>query len=509
LVRGGWRFEDDARGPVGRPFPAFGLRTPLVVLDSLSVVPGAGGDPSAFRSGLVTVSPAVPPRSGKPEPRSVFGYVNGDFGQDETVLSGERADSRNHLRIDAVNVHRDSIGGYDLSGRHLWSVAIGRKFGPHEISGTLRQAGEAERLQGGEEQMARGAAGSLSHEWRRDRWHALTTLSRQWVESESFGGTLEPRTRRDAQEVRVRTAADRGTPVRRMGASLDWSRAQVGRNGASAYLNRSNEVWVGTWWRDAVPGRTTLLELGGGHNGGVDRLEMAPRARVDWTRPHGRLSLWGARVLEPVWHDLAPGERGFLQNTWAVGAEAGGDSDRGTATLSVLAGRTRDRVLLARLPLEEQWLRAGQTRDPDPWNFALISANGATRLGPIGIGAEGVTVLRDRNARQARVDPEATGRGWVSWAFRAFTGDLGVRLRLEAEGIGPRVTDEAVPQELAGYVSGGFMARGTIGDASMTLRVRNLEDIRRPDIWIDRYTGRPALGPGRELRLSLGWKLRN
>ena len=174
-----------------------------------------------------------------------------------------------------------------------------------------------------------------------------------------------------------------------------------------------------------------------------------------------------------------------------------------------MAGRTRDRVLIARLPLDEQWLRAGQARDPSAWNFAQFSGRGTGIAGPFDLGAEASGLVSARGARQGRVDPAVTGRAWAGFSFRAFTGDLGVNLRAELDAIGPRATDETTPRPLPGFASSAAAVRLMLGDVVVTVGARNLEDRRRPDVWIDPATGQPALGPGRELRVSAGVKLFN
>jgi hypothetical protein len=505
-VRGAWVFEDGRRGAIVRPFPGLSVSRPLLVMDSLNARAGGGSDPSAFRTGLVSVAPYTSVKTGAP--RSFFGFVNGDYGQNDIVLSAMREDPRSHVWIDALGGNRSTGGPYDEAGRHAWSFGLGKAFGEHELNATYRHAAEASRLLGGEEETARGASGGIEHIWRRDSWRTRLSLGRQWDERESFGSTLDPRSRRDAQEARVTGEVERDIGTRRVGGIVDWSRAQVARQGTGTgeFLARADLTWVGAWYRDTRPGRTIDLGLGGGGPGGVDRVELAPRARVDWQRERSRFSLWGSRMLEPAWHDLAPGQHAFLQNTWALGAEAARDR---FGSISLLAGRTIDRVVVARLPLTDQWLRLGQRRDPDPWNFALVTARTATKPRALTLGAEGSFLVRDSHALQARVDPAATGTAWAIWSFHAFRGDLGVRVRLELDGIGPRVTDEVVPRDLPGFLTSGLSAGFSLADVVITLRVSDLENRRQSDIWVDSRTGLPAVGPARDLSLRMGWKLLN
>ena len=66
-----------------------------------------------------------------------------------------------------------------------------------------------------------------------------------------------------------------------------------------------------------------------------------------------------------------------------------------------------------------------------------------------------------------------------------------------------------MPHRLPSYTSLGGAAVLTLSDATLTLRVRNLEDRPQPQVWISAATGRPAQGPGTELRVSFAWRLFN
>jgi hypothetical protein len=105
------------------------------------------------------------------------------------------------------------------------------------------------------------------------------------------------------------------------------------------------------------------------------------------------------------------------------------------------------------------------------------------------------------------VDPSYGARVTLEVAFRPFGNDLDVTLRTEADGVGPRESEAAVPRTLDGYASLGIAGVFSLGDAVLTLRIRNLENQERPETWIDSATGREALGVGRELRLVFSWKM--
>jgi hypothetical protein len=105
------------------------------------------------------------------------------------------------------------------------------------------------------------------------------------------------------------------------------------------------------------------------------------------------------------------------------------------------------------------------------------------------------------------VDPPYGARVALEGGFRPFGNDLDVTLRAEVDGVGPRESEAAVPRTLDGYASFGVSGTFSIGDAVLTLRVRNLENRVRPETWIDSASGREALGVGRELRLAFSWKM--
>jgi len=508
-ARGGWRLFDPVRAPEGGPFPGLlAALPPLAAYDSLAVDPLSPPAASGPAGALVWVRPVADEGPGADRPNAIFAITNGDFGLDETSLTARRGGDLGRIHLESFAARRGPAGPFGESGRHRWSVGLGRRFGSHDFSATFRHAGLAARLRSGEEQVARGASGRLAWSRERPQDRFELAISRQWDAHESFGATLSPLARRDAQEVRVEGGAQRRSGSRRYGARVDWHRALVRRAGASPVATYGGDDWGSLFAADETPARSVQVELGGGRIGARDRYELAPAVRADWRSGRRRLELWGRRLLEPVWHDLAPGERNFLQRTWAVGAGASG-GERAQGALRAMAGRTRDRALLARLPLEEQWLRAGIARDRDAWHFAQLWGEGRVRRGGWTAGGEASALLRDAGARQARLDPAWTARAYGQWEFATFGGDLGVRARLEADAIGERWSDEASPRRLAGFVTGHATLGFAIGDARVTLRVRNLENGTHEEVWIDGTTGLPAVAPPREFRMAIAWRLRN
>jgi len=78
-----------------------------------------------------------------------------------------------------------------------------------------------------------------------------------------------------------------------------------------------------------------------------------------------------------------------------------------------------------------------------------------------------------------------------------------VTFRLDGALVGPRESESVSPRRLDGYVTSGASAIVTLGDAMVVLRMNNLENQRHEEAWIDLATGREALGPAREMRLSV------
>jgi len=509
LIRGGWSFGEGDGSAESLPFPGLAAsRRGLPAIDSLTVTPGDMSPRSDLRDGLSQVEPAPLFYPGG-KPRSVFAAGLGDFGVNEALLSADRGDSRGHIHIEVRDGNRAGAGPFGLAGRHLWSVGLAKEFGGHELSGIFRQSGIGAELKSGEEQAVRGASGVLGWKWSNPHWNSSVRLSRQWDEHESFDGTLNPYSRRDAQDVRALGTLEHVGERQRLGASVDWSRSQVLRAGGDAFRANSEDGWAKAWWNHDAGNRHDALELGGGHSGGANQYGIAPRARVEWKSPLSRLALWGARVLTPAWADLAPGQTPFLQSTWALGADAEIGTRASNGALTVMAGRTKDRILLARLPLEEQWLRAGQSRDPDPWEFGLFVGRARREVGHWKLTGEGTALVRDNSAIQARVDPSLTGRVALDFAFKAFQGDLGVVIGGQVDGIGSRSTDETTPRPLPAITTYGATLGLTISDFVATFRVRDLEDRIYQDVWIDSQTGQPARGLGREMLFSFSWKLFN
>ena len=509
LVRGAWSFDDPAQPPEGRPFPGLvAALPPLSGYDSLTAEPGRALDSAGPERSLGVVRPLTA-RDPAGKPRAVFQFMNGDFGLDETGLTAERGGDAGHVRIEAFSGKRGEVGPYGEEGRHRWSAMLGRRFGAGELSGSYRQAALAARLQSGEEQTARGGSGRVDWKSVYGGWSTAVGAARQWDSHESFGATLDPPSRRDAQELNVTGSTSRPFGLHELGFSGDWNHGRVARRDTAATGVNHDDVWGTAWLTSTGPLSRWTAELGGGRIGATGALEFAPALRFQRTFGARRLELWAGRLLEPVWSDVADHGPGFLQSTWTAGAGWLRQSPTTLLHLRAIGGHTHDRAVVARLPLEEQWLRDGIRRDPNPWQFVELWGEARWSRGVWLLGAEGFGLVKKSDPLQPRVDPDWTASGWAEWGFHAFKGDLGVRLRAGAEGVGEHDTDEPTARVLPAYVTSSVAATFTIGDAHVTLHARNLENARRDEVWIDSRTGLPARGTPRELRVALTWRLNN
>jgi hypothetical protein len=189
--------------------------------------------------------------------------------------------------------------------------------------------------------------------------------------------------------------------------------------------------------------------------------------------------------------------------------QVGVRAERASASLAFHVGRTTDRAIAARRPIEEAWLRAGLRAENGSHEFGLLTVDGEWRGVAWSAGGGAFALARDVSALQARVDPAAGARGFVGWGFRAFQNDLGVELRAEAEAIGEREVEALPGRSLPAHVTSAVAASFALADARVTLRVRNLEDRPRDEVWLDARTGEPARGPGRAFVFAMIWRLSN
>jgi len=504
-VRGAWRLAEPTRAPDALPYPGVRLAaTPMALYDSVAV------DALPFMDRTLATGAGLPGRFGRTRARSVIALRNGSFGLDESALGFERGDSIFWLRAETSNSRRGGIGGWDGLARHVWGFAGGVRRGAHGVSGAFAQQSGAARLTGGEQQSSSGESGALGWHWRGGSATGGVVLERGHDFHESVD-ELFLYSRRDAQENRVTMhgALDRGGA--RLSGALEWRDARVDRTYDGAASAAGQGLWGRAAWAQPAGAGTLVLALGAGRPPGSEAVHASPG--LAWTvgqRGSGA-RVFLERITEPVWTDLAPGERPFLQSTWTGGLAAfAADAAQPEARRGVLRfrfGQTASRALASRRPVDDLWLRDGFRADTARFSFGLLEAGGVWASGALDAEAHGFALLRDRTVLQPQVDPGLGVRARLGTRFSAFTGDLGVRLRVEAAGVGPRDSEAAPARRLPGYVTFGAGASLTLADATFTIELLNLEDRRRPQVWIDYATGVEALGPGRTLRALLTWRL--
>jgi hypothetical protein len=224
------------------------------------------------------------------------------------------------------------------------------------------------------------------------------------------------------------------------------------------------------------------------------------------------------RVVDPVWSDLSPSVRSFLQHTWTGGFEAeAGRGSPATGSIRLLAGRTANRATQFRNPIRAASLVVGQEPDGHRYNFLMLESALAARWRAVALDATGFALARGHSAAQPRVDPSLGGRAGAGGAFKLFEGDLRVRLRVQAAYVGVRETDTRVLSReglstdavLPGYSTYSATASLTLGDATIVLRGDGLEGVRHPLTWFDYGAERIALDGGRQFRAEVTWPLFN
>jgi hypothetical protein len=506
LAVGGWTLDEPGRAPVAMPWPGVMVaRSPLAWFDSLAVDPARGGW-DGYGAGLAGAR-ALSFGGGR-RMRGTFTLVSGTPDIDETVLSLDRGDSLSGMGADLQSGQRGGAGALDLMGRHVWDVHGRLTRGRHRFAASFAQRGAASQLRGNEQEAVRGESGLLDYRYRAGADWATVRVLRGHDGHESFGGLLAW-SRRDAQQTGADVEAGRDRGAEGVAARFRWRHDKVGRIGDGAFERETAAWWGATsGWIPLAAGRLTAA-VGGGHHASIGGFDVAPD--VTWEGRIGSLqSRFGAgRTLAPVWSDVAPGVDPFLQSTWSANAAAEWKPPGSlNAGILVLGGRTHDRALVARLPLEEQWLRAGLRADR-PWSFTLVQGHAGWSTARYGVGAEGFVLGRTETPLQPDVDPASAARAFAESHFHAFQGDLGVVLRGAVEFIGRRMSETTPSVELPSYASFDATAEFTLADVVIVIQGRHLEDRPRAETWIDSAIGSLARGPGREVRFALTWRLLN
>ncbi len=509
LAAGAWSTDLHGRVEPGSPFPGvLSVSSSLATYDSIMFAPLLGAVREGFQGTLATAI-AVPEEVQERRTRGVIHLSGGSFGFDDNALAIERGDSLNWTRAEVSTGSHLAAGSLDRSGRHQWQIATQWSRAAHRIEGGFGHRGAALLVRGGEEEAVRGGSGYLRYRHAdRGRWWGFGA-ERAYDTHESFGGFLSW-SRRDAQtnrgdvgagwsgerlafETRIHAAE---SEVRRVGEEGGFE------NGARwAYGSASLAMVAG-------PGRVEGA-VGAGRHGTFDGVDVAPSLTYRIERAQWSVRTGVSRALWVVWSDLEPGEAPFLQSTWAgvadVRIRGGSHALRGFA----IAGRSRDRALVSRQPIEELWLREGFHADPDPYTFVLAGASGDWRGGRFDLRGEGYALARSDNPDAVAVDPSFGMRAESGYRRSFFEGDLGVFARLGAEAVGPRVSEGLEARELPAYVTSYASIAVTLADAVIALRVRNLEDVIREETWLDTATLSEAVSAGREFRFTVTLKLAN
>src|SRR5262249_35297521 len=152
-----------------------------------------------------------------------------------------------------------------------------------------------------------------------------------------------------------------------------------------------------------------------------------------------QLRLYAERVVTPIWSDLAPGVKPFVQDAWVAGVDASvGNPSRQWLRVGVLGADVGNRAALGRFPVRDIMLRFGWTPDAVRVQDGMVTAATGARRGAWAIEASGFSRVRAAGTQPVKSDPAIGGRAGAETGFRAFAGDLAVRLRFDAAWVGGR-----------------------------------------------------------------------
>ena len=509
LVLGGWQLDEPSAPQ--RPFPgALQAQVPPSWYDTLVVAEGNpardGFDAGLARAWAARVRPLPGDRIASRTIADLM-VAGGSSAYDENALWVRRGDRANWFEGGAMDWKSGGFGDMAPAGRHLYGGAGGWTHNRHHLEGGFAQRGAAGALFDGEQQSVTGFSGYGSYGY--DLLGGLLAVSggSSYDHHESIDNDFLF-SRRDA---------------RALWGSVGWSDSSWGIHAMarSQRVARVTELLGETRWSSPAvwlgfeatrgTGRTRLHSgLGLGRDDATGETTVAPAATLTYRKSSFLARAHAGRFATPVWSDLAAGQSPFLQRTLTAGVDLGIEKRPG---LSVRGGwqmgHTTERAVVARLPLEDLWLRSGFRADPKGYDFGLATVALDWTRTHFGLGGESYALVHERSAIQSNVDPVKGGRAYAEAGFHAFAGDLGVKFRAELDATGGRETEEAVPTWLPGYVNSGFTAIATLADVTVTFRVINLEDERHLETWLDPLTDLPADAPGREFRLSLIWRLYN
>lgn len=506
--------------------PAPGLveaQAPLAWVDSAAVVLGEDAAWDGFGASLARLETHLTAARNK-KPRAVFTFVNGSSALERTGMFLARSDAQHWLRVGSVGMRRGGVGALDLSGEHLWSFDGGLRRGAHRYHARFTQRGMGAGLAYPLRESGRGMSGDAGYDYTLGAWRTSLALERGFdirTLSDASVGSLFAEDRRDAQQSRVLASVTR-TRGERVEAVRVWAREgqvvrQFSTGSRTAWKERA--IWAASRVERPWQWGTLELQLGGGWSDAAarsaERAQLAPGLAWRYRDQGVRLKLFAERMVDPIWSDLDPSVRAFVQDTWTGGLQvAAGEESRRWVEGALLLGQTGNKATLGPYPLREVQLRAGYLPEARRKEFTLAMLGTGWRTSAAQLEASGFALVRDRDG-QRWIDPGVGARIAAETGFRAFTGDLGVRVRAEAAYVGSRETDMQTfdvliaDEVLPGYTTLSASLAITLGDATLVVRGDNLEDVRRPQVWEDLLTQRPALGAGRQVRAELTWPFFN
>ena len=545
LVAGGVSLRD-ALLPANAPWPGVDeIQAPMAWYDSAAVVVGEGAGWNGFSSSLVELRTfAEPPHGGKP--RAAMTLVSGSSGIDRNGLRLERGDHDDWIRGGALEETRQGTGLLGLRGQHVWFMDIGRIRGRQTFAASFSQRGAANNTRRDEqyvnlsvppppwvgvEENAHGESGAGWWSWEHGDRKLKATFQRSHDHRESFESpitdVITSFSEREAQQNTITLEAARGAAGHAHGLRLELTQAQVRRSEDDVSQLPAHTVQQKTAWLAARLERPWLkgtleAQAGAGYASAAElsqeRLQISPS--LVWRAGHGprRVRVYAERMVTPVWSDLAPGVVPFTQDAWLAGLDvSGGDPAQTWFQLGGLGADIGGHALLTRWPIRDLSLRYGWTTDPVRTQDAMVTLAGGVHRGGFAADASGFARVRPRALFTAQVDPAVGARAGAEAAFRAFSGDLGVKLRIESAWVGARENASlpeyfVQPRPLAGYATYGASLALTLGDARIVLSGTNLEDVPHPQIWTDLsspFPGTPAVGSGRQYRFELAWPFFN
>jgi hypothetical protein len=546
LVAGGVALRDGLLPNAARPWPGIDeIVAPRPWYDSTAVVVGEGGGWRGFGASLVDMQAIAGVPVGR-RPRAAVTLVNGSSAVDRNGLMISRGGDQSWARAGALDEERSGSGFLGQRGQHVWFGELGRRYGAHTFSGAFAQRGTGGGTRSsfefftnnpppyvGFQEATRGEAGYFNWAWTGENRSLTARWSRSHDHRESYESELFTfLAEREAQDNAVTVEATAGAGERSHGLRLELHRAQVRRmldpfSAPIPLTQPAFDVAQQTAWiavRDQRPLAKGTLEahIGAGYvdspGRSQERWQLAPSATWRLGPPERRLRLYAERIVTPIFSDLAPGVRPFVQDTWLAGADVTlGLPSRQWLEVGGLAAEIGNRAWLVVSPVRDMALRYGWSADLVRVQDAMLTVATGVRRGAWALEASGYSRVRPQGSQPAQVDPAVGARARAETGFRTFQGDLGVLLRVEAAWVGPRENESlpeyfAPPRPLEGYGTYSAVAAMQLGDATLAFRVTNLEDIAHPQSWTDPSSpplGTPADGSGRQYRFEISWPFFN